>query len=300
LNNWIESPFLQIRLYGKGKGSQVRGVRSLPRTLLVLTPHQYQIEVDRPYLFFPFASSAAPFDGRTELTVPLPRTTGWTDQAGLRFEFGQSSQKAIFWNGSYIQTGLEFSTLNGQLSSITLQDGTGTPKTCPVSATVTLASCFTTADSSGPALTINGTTALFGQPSVKSLHTPGYYWEMHLQNRLPQFLGKSPDKKISLVTDTNGDYYFGRSPSAELASQTEYAIPLSLSLVLPSIGNLSFSPNYSAFFYRPQLSNKSLIVNSWTLTARWYFARDSRVPIRRQAPLKGPETSDQTKTGSSH
>ena len=135
---------------------------------------------------------------------------------------------------------------------------------------------------------------------VESLHTPGYYWQIHLQNRLPQFLGKSSDGQISLVTDTTGDYYFGRPPSAELPSQTEYAIPLSLSLVLPSIGNLTFAPNYSAFFYRPQLSSQSLIVNSWSITARWYFARNARVPIRRQAPLKGPETSDQTKTGSSH
>ncbi len=297
LNSWIEGGFLQVRLYGKGKGSQVRGVRSLPRTLLVFTPHQYQIEVDKPYLFFSFAAAAPPAGNRTELTVPLPRTTGWTDQAGIREEFGQSSQKAFFWNGSYIQTGLEFSTLNGQLSSITLQDGTtGTPKTCQVSATVTLANCF----SSGPALQINGSTTLVGPPSVKSLHTPGYYWQIHLQNRLPQFLGKSSNGQISLVTDTTGDYYFGRPPSAELPSQTEYAIPLSLSLVLPSIGNLSFAPNYSAFFYRPQLSSHSLIVNSWSITARWYFARDSRVPIRRQAPLKGPESSDQTKTGSAH
>ena len=147
---------------------------------------------------------------------------------------------------------------------------------------------------------INGSTMLTAPPSVKSLHTPGYYWQVYLQNRLPQFLGKSPDKQISLVTQTNGDYYFGRPPSAELASQTEYAIPLSLSLVLPSIGNLSFAPNYSAFFYEPQKSGHTLIVNSWSLTARWYFARDARVPIRRQAPLKGPATSDQTKTGSGH
>jgi len=301
LNNWIEGGFLQVRLYGKGKGSQVRGVRSLPRTLLVFNPHQYQIEVDHPYLFFSFAASAPPAGNRTELTVQLPRVSGWTDQAGLREEFGQSSQKAFFWNGSYIQTGLEFSTLNGQLSSITLQDGTtGSPKTCPVSATVTLQNCFTTADSEGPALAINGSTMLSGPPLVKALRTPGFYWQIYLQNRLPQFLGKSSNGQISLVTQTNGDYYFGRPPSAELASQTEYAIPLSLSLTLPSVGNLSFAPNYSAFFYRPQLSSHSLITNSWSLTARWYFARDARVPIRRQAPLKGPESSDQTKTGSAH
>lgn len=66
LNNWIEGAFLQVRLYGKGKGSQVRGVRSLPRTLLVFTPHQYQIEVDTPYLFFPFAATAPAAGNRTD------------------------------------------------------------------------------------------------------------------------------------------------------------------------------------------------------------------------------------------
>lgn len=170
-----------------------------------------------------------------------------------------------------------------------------------MSATITLPLCFSTADSEGPTLTINSTTTLVGTPAVKSLHIPGYYWTMHLQNRMPQFLGKSPDRQISLVTETtSGDFYFGRPPAAELPSQTEYAIPLSLSLVLPSIGNLSFAPNYSAFFYRPQLSSPSLIVNSWSLSARWYFARDARVPIRQQAPLHGPASADQTKTGTAH
>ena len=298
LNNLTEGGFLQVRLDHRGGAGQVRGVRSLPRSLLVFTVHQYQIQVDNPYLFFSFAASATPTG---ELTVQLPRTTGWTDRAGFREEFGQSSQKAFFWNGSYIETGMEFNDQNNVLSSITLQDGkTGKPKTCPVQASITLQTCFTTKDAQGAALTINDTTMLTGPPAVESLHSPGYYWTIHLQNRLPQFLGKSPDRQISLVTDTNGDYYFGRPASAELPTQTEYAIPLSLSLVLPSIGNLSFAPNYSVFFYRPQLSPYSLAVNSWSLTARWYFARDARVPVRRQTPLRGPASADQTKTGSAH
>jgi hypothetical protein len=41
-------------------------------------------------------------------------------------------------------------------------------------------------------------------------------------------------------------------------------------------------------------------VNSFSIAARWYFARDARVPIRKQIPLQGPESSDQTKTGKAH
>jgi hypothetical protein len=229
--------------------------------------------------------------------VQLPRTTGWTDRVGFRQEFGQSSQTAFWWNGSYIETGMEFNDQNNVLSNLTLQTSGGTPKTCPVQPNITLQSCFTTSDPQGPPLSINSHTTLVGSPAVESLRSPGLYWQMHLQNRV---WGKLPEKQISLVTDSQGDYYFGRPPSAELPSQTEYAIPLSLSLVLPSIGNLSFAPNYSAFFYRPQLSPNSIVVNSFSIAARWYFARDARVPIRRQTPLRGPASADQTKTGSAH
>ena len=55
LNNLTVGAFLQVRLLGKGDGGSVRGVRSLPRNLLVFTPHQFQVEVDHPYLFFPFS-----------------------------------------------------------------------------------------------------------------------------------------------------------------------------------------------------------------------------------------------------
>jgi hypothetical protein len=119
---------------------------------------------------------------------------------------------------------------------------------------------------------------------------------LHFQNRL--FGSKA--NQVSLVTDSQGDYYFGRPPAAELPTQTEYAIPLSLSLVFRTYGNLSFAPTYSAFFYKSQLSGQSLQVNSFSIAARWYFARDARVPIRKQIPLQGPESSDQTKTGKAH
>lgn len=293
LNNLTVGAFAQISLSRHRGGDPVRAVRSLPHNLFVFSPRQYQIQIDHPYLFFPFAQSS-PVPG--ELTISLPRTNGWTDRAGYRREFGQTRPGAIFLVGSYLEAGGEFNSQNNVLAALTLQTGS-TTKTCEVSARYSLQTCF----SQSPALVINNTTALIGSPAVKTLHTPGMYWSIHLQNRLFTHMGSSgPSKQISLITDTTGDYYFGRPDSAELPTQTQYAIPLSLSLNIPALGNLSFAPTYSAFFYKPQLSNQSLLVNSVSIAARWYFARDARVPVRWQVPLPGPQSSDQTRTGKAH
>ncbi len=297
LNNITEGAFVQIRLHGKNQVGTVPSVWSLPRSLLVFTPRQYQLEIDNPYLFFPFAAGSS---SAGELTVKLPRISAWTDRGGYRLEFGGAKPKSFWGGGSFLETGMEFSTQNGNLEALTLQDGTGTPKTCQVLANMTLAQCFTAAK-----FVINSTTTVVGSPTVRTLHTPGFYWTFHFQNliykgRGGEAGGAGRGKQISLVTDASGDYYFGRSPSAELYTQSEYAIPLSIALVLPSIGNLSFAPTYSGFFYQPQLSSSSLKVNSFSIAARWYFARDARVPIHRQAPLPGPATADQTHTGKGH
>ena len=290
LNNLTEGAFLQIRLHAMKSDNSVRSVRSLPRSLLVFTPRQYQVEINTPYLFFPYSAGAS-----GELTVQLPRVSGWTDRAGFRREFGNNRPSSRFWGGSYYEAGMEFSQQSGVLSSITLQDipASGTPPapvTCTVQANITLQNCFTAAK-----FVINGTTR--ATAAVKTLHTPGLYWTFHFQNRL---FGSTPGKQISLVTDSSGDYFFGRPPSAELPTQTEYDIPLSLALALPSIGNLTFAPTYTGFYYKPQRSGSRLEENSFSIAARWYFARDSRVPLRRQIPLTGPSSADQTHTGKGH
>ncbi len=304
LNNLTEGAFLQVRLGGGAGADAVRGVQTLPRSLLVFTPHQYQLEIDTPYLFLTYSSGQVPSG---ELTVQLPRISAWTDRAGFREEFGQGHSKFatrfLPTVGSYFETGMEFNISNGNLSSLTLQTTTSTgpkQKTCPVFAKITLQTCFGSALYGTPAivLTLNDTTTVVGKPFVQTLHTPGYYWDLHLQNHI---YGKAGgQKQISLVTDSQGDYYFGRPPAAELPTQTEYAIPLNVSLVLPSIGNLSFAPTYSAFFYANQVSNQSLLVNTFSIAARWYFARDARVPVPKQAPLPGPQSANQTVTGKSH
>ncbi len=286
LNNLIEGAFLQIRLNARSKGSSAPRVWSTPRSLLVLTPHQFQVNIDTPYVFFPYTT------GVGDLNVQLPRVSVWTDRGGFREEFGSNRPKSLFMNGSYFETGMEFSTQNGNLYSLTFQDGTGTPKTCFASANVTLQSCFSAAK-----FVIAGGGATTYSVAVKSLHTPGYYWTLHFQNHL---IGKNPATQINLVTDSSGDYFFGRPPAAELPTQTEYAIPLSLALVLPSLGNLTFAPTYSGFYYKSQRSTRDLVVNSFSIAARWYFARDARVPLRRQIELQGPSSTDQTHTGKGH
>ncbi|MGD0156105.1 MAG: hypothetical protein ABSB50_08405 [Terracidiphilus sp.] len=292
LNNLSEGAFVQVRLHAKGD-TNVHSVRSTPRSLLVFTPHQYQIQINKPYLFFPYSGG--------ELTIRnLPRVSGWNDRAGFRREFNQSSSKLrflTFLGGNYFETGMEFSSQNGVLSSLTLKTGSN-QKTCPVLANVSLQNCFSGPYGNPPTpLTINGTTQVIGSPGVRTLHSPGYYWDFHFQNHL---FGSAPGKQVNLVTDSTGDYYFGRPSSAELPTQTKYAIPLSVALVLPVFGNLSFAPTYSGFFYKPQLSDSSLEVNSFSIAARWYFARDARVPLRRQIPLSGPASADQTHTGKGH
>ncbi|HVN94476.1 MAG TPA: hypothetical protein VMT38_12305 [Terracidiphilus sp.] len=290
LNNLSTGAFLQVRLNARSKGSGVPRVWSLPRSLLVLTPLQYQVNIDTPYIFFPFSAGQVPSG---ELTVQLPRVSSWNERIGFREEFGSNRPKSFFLNGNYFEAGLEFSTQNGILSSITLQDGSaGTPKTCSVSALATLQTCFSSAK-----FVINGTTTVVGSPAVKTLYTPGYYWTLHFQNHL---FGKTPGSSISLVTDSQGDYFFGRPDSAGLATQTKYAIPLNLALTIPAKGNLTFAPTYSGFYYKAQQSDLNLVVNSFSIAARWYFARDARVPLRRQLPLSGPASADQTHTGKGH
>lgn len=300
LNNLTEGAFLQIRLNARSKAGAVPRVWSTPRSLLVLTPLQYQVNIDTPYLFFPFSTG----QGSGELTVTLPRVSSWNERIGFREEFGSNKPKSFFMNGNYFETGVEFSTQNGNLSSITLQttpaSGPAVQKTCPVNANYTLQTCFSSplyGTPLGKALTINSTTRVFGSPAEETLYTPGYYWTLHFQNHL---FGKNPATQINLVTDSSGDYFFGRPDSAELPTQTKYAIPLSLALTIPAKGNLTFAPTYSGFYYKAQLSDKNLVVNSFSIAARWYFARDSRVPLRRQLPLPGPGTADQTHTGKGH
>jgi hypothetical protein len=56
----------------------------------------------------------------------------------------------------------------------------------------------------------------------------------------------------------------------------------------------------SATLTHIQLSAQSLQVNSFAITATWYFSRDNSVPVKRQIRLTGPSSTDQTKTAKVH
>jgi len=59
---------------------------------------------------------------------------------------------------------------------------------------------------------------------------------------------------------------------------------------------LSLSPTYGAFLYENQVVRQSIVVNTFMVTARWYYDRDSGVPRWRLLFFKGPASLDQTKT----
>ena len=162
---------------------------------------------------------------------------------------------------------------------------------CFVSGSQSLNTCFANAKGTFP---IGPLTVPVGKPDVETLHTPGAYWDAHIERKYG-----SGFKQVTIVSESVGEILFGRPASAVLPTQPNYAIPWSVSLVFPVWGNLSIAPTYNAFFYRGQLSDNHLQTNSYAIALRWYFARDERVPPHRQLWVTGPASADQTKTGKS-
>jgi hypothetical protein len=68
------------------------------------------------------------------------------------------------------------------------------------------------------------------------------------------------------------------------------------SINFPVLRNLSFSPTYSAFLFQNQVSQQSILVNTFSISAKWFYDRDSGVPFPRMFFFKGPASLDQTKT----
>jgi hypothetical protein len=60
--------------------------------------------------------------------------------------------------------------------------------------------------------------------------------------------------------------------------------------------NVSLSPTYSAFFFSSQVTGQSIVINTFSIQAKWYFARDATVPPPRQIYFRGPSSADQTAT----
>jgi hypothetical protein len=226
----------------------------------------------------------------------LPKVDSFSDKAGYRHEWGTRTPKPWdflkFDAGSYAEGGLEFSLQNNVLSSVTLANG-ATTVMCSATAQSDISSCFKAFKSTFP---IGPMTSVVGQPASKTLHTPGAYWDFHLSRTLDMGVLKNMKNKFAVTTDSAGEVFFGRPASAVLSTQTNYAVPWSVALTIPVWGNLTVAPTFNAFFYRPQLSDIHEQINTFTISLRWYGARDERVPLARIPFLSGPTSADQTKS----
>jgi hypothetical protein len=229
------------------------------------------------------------------------------EKAGIRHEYAGGSWFTLD-AGSYVEAGYEFGVQNHILSSVTLTSDGITPPACTANRSTTIAACFAGYASSKSAtyqkgFAIDSTTTLASPVTTENLHTMGGYWDIHLQKAFTKSgagagSGAKPGAKsgINFTLDSKSDWFAERSAGKSLNTQTRYDIPLSMSLNFPVLPNFSLSPTYSSFFYSSQVAGQSIVINSFSIAAKWYFARDASVPPRRQVYFSGPTSADQTNT----
>ena len=319
LNNFTVGPFAQMRLpqwRGPHGNSWLNSGRALPRTLLVISPFQYSRQLTGTFLFFPFTQSPPPPAIAGEYTFQAPFVSSFFQKAGIRHEDSPKDWLHLS-QGSYIEVGFEFGVQHDVLSSLSLATPDAplaTPLTCNALNSVTIAACF-----SGYANTKSSTyqkgfvldpltyAAAF---ATRKLHTEGGYWDIHLQEKLgkskpadaataasPAPGGKSDiNTFVSLTFDSKGDWFSPRSALHSLNTQTHFDIPLALAINFPVLRNFSLSPTLSAFRYGSQITGERIQINTFSIQAKWYFARDASVPVVRQAAFVGPASADQTST----
>jgi hypothetical protein len=274
LNSFTGGGFLQFRVDGgkrfDGLGART-ATRTLPRWLAVIAPYQYQRQLHgNPLAYTNSAKQALP-------VVIAPIATNVLQRIGVRYEDGGGN-----WHhadpGSYMEAGPEYAALNNVLSGLIVPGGTD----CLASPSLTLSACV-------KGQTIAQSTVVV--PTVKTLKAGAFYWDFHLVKALDKA------KHFSATIDTKGEDYF--LPGTTLPTQTRYAFAATGSLNIAVVGNLALSPTYSTFFYKNQGVTgqaNSLRVDTFTITAKWFFARDSGVSFWRQLFFLGPATTDLTKT----
>jgi len=298
LNSFSAGGFLQMRLPTwrgpHGKWQYTYG-KSLPQILLVLSPRQYQQQITANSIFLPYSESSNP----NELTVNAPRVTSFVDKIGLRAEANGGSSWWNFDQGSYAEIGYEIGKQNNVLAGISLASETNAPPPCLSSSSTPIPTCFSGYKSTYNFM-IDQSTVLTAPVMTSNLRVTGSYWDIHLQKGLSKTAGKTR-RGINLTLDTTGNWYTPKTAGRALSTQPQYAFPVALALNVPVFRNLSFSPTYTVFFYASQVTGQGLVDNTYSISVRWYFARDSAVPPRRQLYFQGPTSADQTqsaKTGS--
>ncbi|MBZ5506021.1 MAG: hypothetical protein LAO78_11090 [Acidobacteriia bacterium] len=291
LNNFSTNLFFQKRIpYFWDAGRTAKGNwanRELPRTLIVLTPIQYQQQVVGSFLFLSHSV------GNGELTVSLPRAYGYSSRIGLRHEIGGGS----WWKadrGSYFEAGFQLAAQYNVLQSVTLFTGAAS-LTCNSNGTQTIPQCFGANKNFPIDATTSPTNPATGKEATEFqlLHATGWYWDVHLQRGVLKKYGQAA---MSLSLDSRGDLFNPSPAGASLSTQTRYAFPITTSINFPVLRNFTLSPTYTAFFYENQVAGQTIIVNTFSITGKWFYDRDSRVPLRRQLLFKGPGSQDQTKS----
>jgi hypothetical protein len=286
LNNFSIGGFLQwhFRLPYLSRKAQSISSHDLSamRTMLVFAPYQFRTQLTGNYSFFPYSS---PLNG--QLTLHAPAVYGFAQKAGFRWEVAAGQPLFPFDKGTYVEIGGQWLNQSNVLSSVTLTTPGFAPFTCNADSDVTLANCFKTKKYS-----VNSQTQ--ANSAQETLSNGGLYWDAHLQKNLMKLADKSSG--ISLVIESQGDAFFRRGAGNALSTQTLYDVPVSVALMFPVFRNFSLAPTYSAFFYSNQVVGQNLVVNSFIITARWYYDRDSGVPIKRQLFFKGPASADETKS----
>jgi hypothetical protein len=281
LNNFSVGGFIQKRVPFWGDAKTTEGNWA--------SPYQYQQQLTGNFLFLNFAA------GNGELTVHSPTVTGHAYKVGIRHETTRG-RRLSFDRGSYWEEGFEYVVQNNVGRSLTLTTPDAPPsqmptKTCKANGTSTLQQCFSM--SSNPPFTVDGTTFVLKPYDLVTLPVSGLYWDIHLQRGLWKD-AKSGEVKMNLTVDTKGDFYVERQSS--LSTQTRYAFPITGAVSFPVLRNFSLGPTYSAFLYSNQVSQQSIVVHTFSISARWFYDRDSGVPFPRMAMFKGPGSQDQTKT----
>ena len=288
-NSYSVGGFTQLAIHnsfipGLSRSGIKQSTRNLPRAFLVLAPYQYQRQMTGVYLNFPFFTPPGTSNPQQQLSIHVPTAMGFSQRGGLRYEFS-GSFKSSPDPGSYFEIGPEYAVQNNALSAVKLPQISSTA-ICNVAATQSLQSCVKNVYKTTNTM-LDGNSAIV--PVTETLHTGGFYWVMHLQKVLDK------QSRYSASFDTQGDDFL--LPGAILTTQTRYAFSTKLALNFKVAGNLSLSPTYSDFFFENQgvpAQRTSLVATTFTIAAKWYLARDSQVPFRKQLWFLGPASSDQT------
>jgi hypothetical protein len=280
LNNLAVGGFLELKITPRKRKPQSAPLGTLKA---VLSPYQYQRQINGSYLVFAHTDKTP-----GQQTLHLSPVNGFSHRAGLRWEEVSSGKWFRGDRGTYFEVGAQLSVLNDILAAVTLSTP-GTPaKPCGTNSNLTIFNCFKQVN-----YPVTAATTVSAQ--LAALHSPGLYWDAHFQKILVSLSDKS-GPGVSLLIDTKGDSFFRRGANKTLSSQTLYDVPVSIALAFPIFRNFSIGPNYQAFFYGNQVAAQHLLINSFSLTGRWYLDRDAAVRPHRQIVFKGPISTDETKT----